>query len=303
MSNFQAKSGHPAMPHGSIVAIVTPMTAKGEIHWENFESLIEWHIQEGTNGIVVAGTTGECATFSIEEQSKLFEHAVAFVKGRIAVIAGTGANNTIESIELTQAALAAGADATLTVVPYYNKPSQEGLYQHFMATADSTAIPQILYNVPSRTGCDLSNETILRLARHPRIAGLKDATGDLVRIHHLVSDLAGEPEGHAFKLYSGDDMSSLAFMRLGGHGCISVTANIKPGQMAQMCGKALKGDFSAAAKIDQELRFWHKNLFIESSPAPTKYALWKSGQIQTPELRLPLVRLSDQCARVLDQVL
>lgn len=284
---------------GSIVAVVTPMKPNGDIHWEDLERLLNWHVESGTKGIVIAGTTGECATFSIEEQAALFAKSVDILGGRIPLIAGTGSNCTAESIELTRAAAEAGADATLTVVPYYNKPSQEGMYQHFIAQADAVNIPQILYNVPSRTGCDLSNETVLRLAEHRNIQGLKDATGDLLRVHHLVVDL--KAGGHDdFMLYSGEDMSSVAFMQLGGHGCISVTANVKPLEMSAMSHAVAREDWSEAARIDSSLRFWHKNLFIESSPAPTKYALWKLGKMEFPDLRLPLVRLSQPCARVIE---
>lgn len=284
---------------GSIVAIVTPMTTTGDIHWDDLEALLNWHVEAGTSGVVIAGTTGECATFSIDEQATLFTKSARFLNGRIPLIAGTGSNCTAESIELTHAAKEAGANATLTVVPYYNKPSQEGMYQHFMAQADAVKIPQILYNVPGRSGCDLTNETVLRLAKHPNIQGLKDATGDLLRAHHLIVDLNAQGI-EDFMLYSGDDISSVAFMQLGGQGCISVTANIKPREMASMARATAQQDWAKAALIDRDLRFWHKNLFIESSPAPTKYALWKLGKIQFPDLRLPLVRLSDPCARVID---
>lgn len=296
-------SSSAALPRGSVVAIVTPMNAQGEIVWSEFKNLIEWHIESKTQGIVVTGTTGECATFSIEEQAQIIRVAVEVSKGRIPIIAGTGSNCTAESIELTLAAVEAGADATLTVVPYYNKPSQEGMYQHFIAQAEAADIPQILYNVPGRSGCDLANETVLRLAKHKNIVGLKDATGDLGRVHHLVSDLAALNLSDEFILYSGDDMTSLPFIHLGGHGCISVTANVKPSEMSQMCQLAAQGQWAEAARIDQSLRFWHKNLFIESSPAPAKYALWKLNKLESPDLRLPLVRLSDPCARVLDQEL
>jgi len=280
---------------GSLVALVTPMK-DGQIQWQDLANLIDWHINSGTAGIVIAGTTGECATFSIDEQADLFNKAVELVAGRVPLIAGTGSNATSESVELTQAAWSAGADATLSVAPYYNKPSQEGLYQHFLAQADAVNIPQILYNVPGRTSCDLNHETVLRLAQHHNIIGLKDATGDLVRAQHSVADLPKD-----FLLYSGDDMSSLGYMRLGGHGCISVTANVKPAEMARMSKAVLDGQWAQALELDKALRFWHKNLFIESSPAPAKYALWKLGKITTADLRLPLVSLSDPCARIIDQ--
>ena len=293
-------AGNLKLPLGSVVAIVTPMNEDGSIHWEDFEALIEWHIASGTNGIVVAGTTGECATFSIEEQSELFKRSVKIINKRVPMIAGTGANCTAEAIELTQAAADAGADATLSVVPYYNKPSQEGMYRHFMAQAEAVNIPQILYNVPGRTGCDLQNETVLRLATHKNIVGLKDATGDLERAFHLVYDLK-EQNLEDFVLYSGEDMSSLPFIKLGGHGTISVTANVKPAEMSKMCALALEGQFDEANAVDKPLRFWHKNLFIESSPAPAKYALAQMKKITTAELRLPLVRISDDNAKVIDQ--
>lgn len=284
---------------GSIVAVVTPMTSGGEIHWENLESLLEWHIASGTNGVVIAGTTGECATFSIDEQATLFQRAVTILNGRIPLIAGTGSNCTAEGIALTRAAAEAGADATLSVVPYYNKPSQEGMYQHFVAQANAVDIPQILYNVPGRTGCDLSNDTVVRLAQHKNIVGLKDATGDLLRAHHLLVDLRAASI-QDFMLYSGEDMSSAAFMQLGGQGCISVTANVKPKEMSELCKAVAHGNWSEVGRLDTELRFWHKNLFIESSPAPAKYALWKLGKLDTPDLRLPLVRLSESSALVID---
>lgn len=298
-----SNSPSAGLPRGSVVAIVTPMNPQGDIIWSEFESLVKWHIASGTQGIVVSGTTGECATFSIEEQAQIIKKAVDVAQGRISIIAGTGSNCTKESIELSLAAVEAGADATLTVVPYYNKPSQEGMYQHFLAQAEAANIPQILYNVPGRCGADLSNETVLRLAQHKNIVGLKDATGDLSRVHHLVSDIASSNLNKEFLLYSGDDMTSLAFMHLGGHGTISVVANVKPSEIAQMCQLAAQGQWAEAAVIDQSLRFWHKNLFIESSPAPTKYALWKLNKLESPDLRLPLVRLSEPCARVLDQEL
>ncbi len=296
MSNVENQK----LPTGSVVAIVTPMHKDGSIHWDDFASLIEWHISSGTQGIVVAGTTGECATFSIDEQAKLFQQAKKIINNRVSMIAGTGSNCTSEAIDLSLAALEAGADATLSVVPYYNKPSQEGMYQHFLAQADAVNIPQILYNVPSRTGCDLSNETVLRLAAHDNIAGLKDATGDLERGFRLMNDLQNLNLQKPFLLYSGDDMSSLAFMKLGGHGSISVTANVKPAELSRMFQLAAQGQWDEAYDIDSKLRFWHKNLFIESSPAPSKYALAQMKKIETAELRLPLVHLSQTSAQVID---
>lgn len=296
-----SQSRKSGLPYGSLVAVVTPMNAQGDILWSDFEDLIEWHIASNTQAIVVAGTTGECATFSIDEQALLFQKAVSVAKGRICIIGGAGSNCTTEAIELSLAAASAGVDAVLSVVPYYNKPSQEGIYQHFKAQADAVDVPLILYNVPSRCASDLSHETVLRLAMHDNIVGLKDATGDLNRVQQCLAALATASIDKEFRLYSGDDMSSLAFMRLGGHGCISVTANIKPVEMSTMCQLALDGQWASAAVIDQSLQFWHKNLFIESSPAPAKYALWQLQRITTPELRLPLVRLSQASAKILDQ--
>ncbi|TBR42234.1 4-hydroxy-tetrahydrodipicolinate synthase [Marinomonas agarivorans] len=276
------------MIKGSLVALITPMTENGAVDSKKLDDLIEFHLAEGTNGIVAVGTTGESATLTYEEHANVIKQVVDKVAGRVPVIAGTGANSTHEAIDLTQRAKNAGADACLLVTPYYNKPTQEGLYQHFSKIAASVDIPQILYNVPGRTACDMSNETALRLASINNIVGIKDATGDLVRGKALIEQA---PEG--FALYSGDDATAVDFMLLGGHGTISVTANAAPKKNAQAAQFALQGDAEKAKEVDSSLRSLHKNLFLEANPIPVKWACHQLGLCDLG-IRLPLTILSEQ---------
>jgi len=282
---------------GSLVAIVTPMREDGSLDLAAFRGLIDWHIAEGTDGIVVVGTTGESPTVSFDEHKALIRIAVEHARGRIPVIAGTGANATSEAIELAEAAKQAGATASLSVVPYYNKPTQEGLYRHFRRIAETVDLPTILYNVPGRTVADLANDTVLRLAQVPGIIGLKDATGSAERAADL---LRRAPRG--FALYSGDDASALALMLLGGHGVISVTANVAPRAMREMCAAALVGDLKKARELNARLMPLHQRLFVETSPAPVKWALAQMGLIE-PGLRLPLVPLSERHHEALREAL
>lgn len=274
------------MIEGSIVAIVTPMHPDGEIDYPAFDRLIEWHIANGTDAVVVVGTTGESPTLSEDEHCALIRHCVSKVAGRIPVIAGTGSNSTREAIFFTRAALKYGADACLLVAPYYNKPSQEGLFQHFKIIAESVDIPQILYNVPSRTGCDLQPETVSRLADLKNIVGIKEASGDLDRCQELLDTC-----GDRIAIYSGDDATALELMLAGGKGNISVTANLVPTQMHEMCRLALQGDAVGAAAINAPLAALHDKLFVEGNPVPVKWAMAQLGLIE-PGLRLPLVELN-----------
>lgn len=274
------------MIKGSIVAIVTPMREDGSLDLAQLRSLIDWHVSEGTDGIVIVGTTGESPTVTVDEHCELIRTAVSHAAGRVPVIAGTGANSTSEAIELTRFAKSAGADAVLSVVPYYNKPTQEGLYQHFRTIAEAVDIPVILYNVPGRTGADMSNDTALRLAEIPNIVGLKDATGAIDRALDLILRAPKD-----FALYSGDDMTSLAFLLLGGHGVISVTSNIAPRAMHEMCEAAAAGDLAGARTINARLVGLHKDLFCEPNPIPAKWALERMGRIASG-IRLPLTRLT-----------
>jgi 4-hydroxy-tetrahydrodipicolinate synthase len=277
---------------GSMVAIATPMhkgvAADTALDHEGMERLVEFHIANGTDAIVAVGTTGESATLDEKEHCDVIRRVVRLVRGRVPVIAGTGANSTTEAIDLTRCAKEAGADACLLVTPYYNKPTQEGLYQHHKAVAEAVAIPQILYNVPGRTACDMSPETIGRLAGVKNIIGVKEATGDLGRIARI-RELCG-PD---FMLVSGDDATTREFILQGGDGVISVTANVAPRAMHEMCMLALAGDAEGAARIDRTLAGLHKNLFIESNPIPVKWVLHKMGLIQAG-IRLPLTWLSEQ---------
>ncbi len=274
------------MIKGSIVAIVTPMREDGSLDLARLKSLIDWHVAEGTDGIVIVGTTGESPTVNVEEHCELIRTAVGHAAGRVPVIAGTGANSTAEAIELSQFAKSAGADAILSVVPYYNKPTQEGLYQHYRTIAEAVDIPVILYNVPGRTGADMSNDTALRLAEIPNVVGLKDATGAIDRALDLILRAPAD-----FALYSGDDMTSLAFLLLGGHGVISVTSNIAPRAMHEMCVAAAAGDLTRARAINAKLVGLHKHLFCEPNPIPAKWALERMGLIGSG-IRLPLTRLT-----------
>jgi 4-hydroxy-tetrahydrodipicolinate synthase len=274
------------MLQGSLVAIVTPMHADGKLDFEALRRLIDYHVNEGTDGIVIVGTTGESPTVSVEEHKSLIEFTVNQTQGRIPVIAGTGANSTQEAIELTMAAKNAGADACLLVTPYYNKPTQEGLYQHFKAIADAVDIPQILYNVPGRTGVDLQNDTTIRLAAIKNIVGIKDATGGIERGTDLILRAPSD-----FSVFSGDDASCLALMLLGGKGVISVTANVAPKLMSAMCKAARQGDIALAREINAKLFGLHQKLFVEANPIPVKWVLQRMGLIEG-KLRLPMVELS-----------
>jgi 4-hydroxy-tetrahydrodipicolinate synthase len=274
------------MIQGSLVAVVTPMHEDGTLDLDAYRRLIDWHIAEGTNAIVSVGTTGESPTVTPEEHGELIRVAVEAARGRVPVIAGTGGNSTAEAIELTEHARKVGANATLQVVPYYNKPTQEGLYRHFRAIAERVDLPVILYNVPGRTVADLGTETTLRLAQVPGIVGLKDATSDMGRAADL---LRRAPSG--FALYSGNDDTALALMLLGGHGVISVSANIAPRLMSELCRAALAGDLARAREINNRLLPVHFKLFVEANPIPVKWALAKLGRIGGG-IRLPLVPLS-----------
>jgi 4-hydroxy-tetrahydrodipicolinate synthase len=274
------------MFHGSMVALVTPMSARGAIDSASLSGLIEFHIDNGTDAIVAVGTTGESATLDHQEHCKVIRMVVDGVAGRIPVIAGTGANATTEAIALTRCALQAGADACLLVTPYYNKPTQEGLYLHFKAVADAIPIPQILYNVPGRTACDMLPDTVERLAELPNIVGIKEATGDLARAEEIIGRC-----GEGLDLYSGDDALAREIILAGGKGVVSVTANVAPGAMHEMCAAALTGDRDTAREIDARLVGLHRDLFLESNPIPVKWALREMGLIP-PGIRLPLTPLS-----------
>lgn len=275
------------MIKGSIVAIVTPMHADGSLDFEGLNQLIDWHIAEGTDSIVIAGTTGESATVSVEEHCALIKATVAHAKGRIPIIAGAGANSTAEAIKLTRYAKEAGADATLQVVPYYNRPTQEGMYQHFKAIAEAVDLPIILYNVPGRTVADMSNETILRLAAIPNIIGVKDATGNIGRGYDLLRLAPAD-----FAVYSGDDPTAMALILGGGAGNISVTANVAPRIMADMCRAALAGDVAKAVELNNKVFPLHQKLFVEPNPVPVKWALTEMGKMPAG-IRLPLVTLGE----------
>lgn len=275
------------MIQGSIVAIVTPMLPNGDIDYPAFDRLLEWHVESGTDAVVVVGTTGESPTLDMDEHTAVIARCVKTINGRIPVIAGTGSNSTSEAIYYTQAAKDHGADACLLVTPYYNKPSQEGLYQHFKTIAESVDIPQILYNVPSRTGCDLLPETVDRLADLANIVGIKEATGDLDRGRHVIS-LCGE----RIAIYSGDDATAMDLILMGAKGNISVTANVAPAQMHEMCRLALAGDSEKASLLNARLAGLHNALFLESNPVPVKWALFELGYIQNG-VRLPLVPLNN----------
>ena len=272
---------------GSIVALVTPMVPDTlDVDWEALERLVEWHIDQQTHALVAVGTTGESATLSVDEHSRVIKFMVDISQGRIPVIAGTGANCTREAIELTEAAKKAGADACLLVTPYYNKPTQEGLYQHYKAIAEAADIDQILYNVPSRSACDMLPETALRLSEISNIVGIKEATGDLDRAAWLIDNSPKD-----FAIYSGDDHTARELMLLGGHGDISVTANVAPKEMSRMCEAAINGDAEQALDIDKQLLGLHDAMFVESNPIPVKWAVSQLGLINDA-IRLPLTQLS-----------
>lgn len=274
---------------GSIVAIVTPMFEDGSVDWKGLEKLVEWHIEQGTNSIVAVGTTGEASTLSMAEHTQVIKEIIRVANKRIPVIAGTGANSTHEAIELTQEAKQLGADAALLVTPYYNKPTQEGLYQHYKAIAEAVDLPQILYNVPGRTGVDMLNETVIRLADIPQIIGIKDATGDVPRGQQLIEGL----QGKSMIVYSGDDATAYQLMGLGAKGNISVTANIVPKIMSEICAAALAGNATLAEELNNKVANLHNILFCESNPIPVKWALHEMGMIGTG-IRLPLTPLAEQ---------
>jgi len=276
------------MFRGSIVALITPMHEDGRVDDEALGRLVDWHVAEGTAAIVSVGTTGESATLDEEEHCAVIRRTVELAAGRIPVIAGTGANATTEAVRLTRAAKEIGADAALLVTPYYNKPTQEGLYLHYKAVAEAVDLPQILYNVPGRTACDMTPETTARLSKLPNIVGLKDATGDLARLPRLRS-LCG-PE---FALYSGDDATGCEFMLRGGDGVISVTNNVAPRLMARMCAAALAGDRCAAMDSNALLDPLHHELFVQSNPIPVKWAMFELG-LARKGIRLPLTWLSEE---------
>lgn len=273
------------MIQGSIVAIVTPMFEDGSLDFQSLRALLDWHIAEGTDAIVIVGTTGESPTVSVEEHCELIKVAIEYVAGRIPVIAGTGGNSTSEAIELTAYAKKAGADASLQVVPYYNRPTQEGMVQHFTRIAESVDLPVILYNVPGRTVADMSNDTIVRLSSVPGIVGVKDATGNIARGTEL---LRAVPK--SFAVYSGDDATAMTLMFCGGKGNISVTANVAPRAMHELCVAAMAGRVAEAVAINDKLIPLHNRLFVEPNPVPVKWALQQMGRIQSG-IRLPLVPL------------
>lgn len=274
------------MIQGSIVAIVTPMHDDGSLDLASYRRLIDWHIEQGTSAIVAVGTTGESPTVDVGEHGELVRVAVEQAAGRVPIIAGTGGNSTREAIELTEYARKVGAHSSLQVVPYYNRPTQEGLYRHFRAVAEAVELPMILYNVPGRTVADLGDDTLLRLAQVPGIIGLKDATGDIPRVSDLLTRLPAD-----FAVYSGNDDSALALIAMGGHGVISVTANVAPGPVARMCELALAGDWKGALAINRQLLPLHLKLFVEANPIPVKWALAQMERIGNG-IRLPMTPLS-----------
>lgn len=274
---------------GSIPAIISPMHEDGSLDLPGFERLLDWHVAEGTDAVVVVGTTGESPTVDVEEHCALIETAVRRIGGRIPVIAGTGANSTREAIELARFARQAGADAHLSVVPYYNKPTQEGLYLHFKSIAEAVELPLILYNVPGRTVADLGNDAVLRLAQIPGVIGIKDATGNIERGFDLLKRAPA-----AFSIFSGDDATAPALMLMGGKGSISVTANVAPRLMHEMCAAAIAGDARLTRELNQRLIGLHRNLFIEANPIPAKWAVQQMGLV-SGGLRLPMTRLSPEC--------
>jgi 4-hydroxy-tetrahydrodipicolinate synthase len=272
---------------GSIVALVTPMQEDGSVDFDALRALIDWHIAEGTDCIGVVGTTGESPTVSMEENCEVIRVAVKHANKRVPIMAGTGANSTREAIELTRYAKDVGADCHLSVVPYYNKPSQEGIYQHFKAIAEAVDLPMVLYNVPGRTVADMQPETTLRLAQLAGIVGVKEATGNIERAAWLIKHA---PKG--FSIYSGDDPTAIALMLLGGHGNVSVTANVAPRAMHELCMAAIEGDVKRATAIHLKLLSLHKQLFCEPSPAPTKWAMAQLGRCR-PTVRLPILELTE----------
>ena len=283
---------------GSLVALITPMKTDGSIDYQTLGNLIEWHIEEKTDALVIAGTTGESATLSFQEHIEIIQFSVKKSAKRLPIIAGVGANNTKEAILLSQHAQEAGADYGLSVAPYYNRPSQEGLYQHFKTISEETALPLILYNVPKRTGSDISNDTLIRLAQLPGIVGYKDATGNLARALELFSKI-----GDNFLFYSGDDPTSMAYLLSGGHGVISVCANITPHLFANFCHAAIDKDFAYTKKLNDQLLGLYPYLFYEPSPSVIKWLLYKMNRILFDTLRLPIMPLSKECQAVVEKAL
>lgn len=273
---------------GSLVALVTPMHPDGEVHWEHLDALVDFHLENGTHGIVAVGTTGESSTLDPDEHLDVVGHIIKRVNGRIPVIAGTGGNSTREAIELTSEAHKRGADACLLVVPYYNKPTQEGLYRHFKTIAEAVAVDQILYNVPGRTACDMLNETVERLADIPNIIGIKDATGNIPRGTELIRAVEGR-----LVVYSGDDATAADLMLAGGKGNVSVTANVAPRGMAALCEAAIAGNREEVERINEKLMPLHRKLFLEANPIPVKWALQRMGLIDGG-IRLPLTPLNEK---------
>ncbi|WLF84207.1 4-hydroxy-tetrahydrodipicolinate synthase [Moraxella sp. ZY210820] len=288
---------HTPNIQGSIVAIVTPMLEDGGVDWKALEDLVEWHIEQGTHSIVAVGTTGEASTLSMEEHTQVIKEIIRVANKRIPIIAGTGANSTHEAIELTQAAKDLGADACLLVTPYYNKPTQEGLYQHYKTIAEAVDIPQILYNVPGRTGVDMSNDTVVRLADVKNIVGIKDATGDIPRGTELIQRLNGK-----IAVYSGDDATAWQLILAGAKGNISVTANVAPKVMSQVCEFALAGNQAEAEQSNAKVAHLHEILFCESNPIPVKWALYEMKRIDVG-IRLPLTPLATQFREPIRQAL
>jgi 4-hydroxy-tetrahydrodipicolinate synthase len=282
---------------GSIVALVTPMHEDGSVDFDALRALIDWHIAEGTDCIGVVGTTGESPTVSVAEHQEVIRVSVEHAKGRVPIMAGTGANSTAEAIELSKFAKSVGADCTLQVVPYYNKPTQEGIYRHFRAIAEAVDIPMVLYNVPGRTVADMLPETTLRLAQVPGIVGIKEATGNIERAAWLIRQKPAD-----FAVYSGDDPTAIALMLLGGQGNVSVTANVAPRAMHELCMAAIAGDAKRATEIHMKLLPLHKQLFVEPNPIPVKWALARMGRCGSA-LRLPLTPLSDAARPALEQAL
>ena len=285
------------MLKGSLVAIATPMHDDGSVDYDGLRKLIDWHIAEGTDCIGVVGTTGESPTVSVQEHCDVIRVAVEHAKGRVPIMAGTGGNSTREAIELSRYAKKVGADCTLSVVPYYNKPSQEGIYAHFKAIAEAVDVPMVLYNVPGRTVADMQPETTLRLAQVPGIIGIKEATGNIERACTLIKNA---PKG--FSIYSGDDPTAVALMLLGGHGNVSVTANVAPRAMHELCKAAVAGQAKEAAQIHLKLLPLHKNLFVESSPTPTKWAMSRLG-LCGATVRLPILPLTPAGQTAVEQAL
>jgi len=276
------------MFHGSMVALVTPMAADGALDMEALQRLVEFHVENHTDAIVSVGTTGESATLDNSEHCEVIRKTVGFCRGRIPVIAGTGSNSTTEAITLTRCAMQAGADACLLVTPYYNKPTQEGLYQHFRSIAEAVPVPQILYNVPGRTACDMLPETVERLSEISNIVGIKEATGDIDRARDIMKRC-----GDRLDVFSGDDATAMECILAGGKGDISVTANVAPQMMHDMCAAALQGDRVIAAEINERLMGLHTGLFVEANPIPVKWALYEMGLI-SEGIRLPMTMLSEQ---------